>query len=477
MLRALWYIFLLCVLAVVTMWMADHPGRVNLTWEGYVIDTSAAVLVSGVAFFVMLTALLYRFWLFLKRAPASLSRHRKDSRRRRGYLALSRGMVAVAAGDTTEAGRQSRRADNLLEEPSLTMLLSAQAAQLEGDEEAAAKFFTRMLDAPEMEFLGLRGLLNQAIKAKNNPEALKLTRRAYGLKPDSDWVARTLVDLSTREGLWAEADDALAVAVRKKQLSAAEARRPRAVLALQISLEAEAAGDMDKAISWAKKASADAPDFVPAQVHYANVLNATNKRRKAVLVLEAAWTLAPHPDVAKAYWGVNEADDAMARMKAAQKLARFKPDDPATNMMLACAALDANLWGDARKNLQAISSTDTPLSARFCRVMADLEEAEHGDMMAAREWLVRATHAEADLAWVCSECGNAVESWTALCGRCGGFDTFEWRHPPRVPGLIGREIHPLDVPQLADHTKSEKGGQNLTAPKGTQDIDAESPSQ
>ena len=51
-----------------------------------------------------------------------------DSKRRRGYKALSQGMVAVAAGDAGEAARLARRADGLLNDPPLTLLLSAQAA-------------------------------------------------------------------------------------------------------------------------------------------------------------------------------------------------------------------------------------------------------------------------------------------------------------------------------------------------------------
>ena len=42
--------------------------------------------------------------------------------------------------------------------------LAAQAAQLNGDELAARKYFTAMLDRPETRFLGLRGLLTQALK-------------------------------------------------------------------------------------------------------------------------------------------------------------------------------------------------------------------------------------------------------------------------------------------------------------------------
>ena len=56
-------------------------------------------------------------------------------------------------------------------------------------------------------------------------------------------------------------------------------------------------------------------------------------------------------------------------------------------------------------------------------------------MTAAREWLVRAANADPDPLWVCQDCGDAADTWSALCGACGSFDKFQWRRPSRVPGL------------------------------------------
>ena len=461
MLRALWFIFLLCVLAATAMWLADNPGQLSLVWHGYVIETSAAVLVGAVGLVAILSAFTYRLWLFIRGVPAEIARFRRDGRRRRGYLALSRGMVAVAAGDPGEARRQAGRADDLLDEPSLTMLLSAQSAQLSGDEAAAQKFFTEMLASPDTEFLGLRGLLNQAIKLEHTQDALKWARRASRLKPESPWAARTLFDLASRGGLWAEADEALAIAIRKKHVSAGEARRPRAVLGHLMSVDAEAAGDVAKALKLSKKASLDAPGLSPVQIHYAGLLKSAGKQRKAANALEAAWATTPVPDLAAAYWGVSGADDAMARMKAAQTLAGFNPKDPATALMLARAALDAGLWGEARKGLMAMEASNQPVPGSYCQLMASLEEGEHQDMIAAREWLVRAASASPDPTWVCEDCGNAADSWTPLCGGCGGFDKFQWRLPVRVPGLI--------APEQTEQTEQPK----LTAPQALQDVDAE----
>ena len=109
----------------------------SLTWQGWRIDTSAAFLLVITAAVAAAAAAAYRMWLALRRAPQTIRDSRRSSRRRRGYESLTQGMVAVAAGDAEEALRQARRAESLLGDPPLTMLLSAQAAQLGGDEAAA----------------------------------------------------------------------------------------------------------------------------------------------------------------------------------------------------------------------------------------------------------------------------------------------------------------------------------------------------
>ena len=78
------------------------------------------------------------------------------------------------------------KADGLLNEPPLTMLLSAQAAQLNGDDGAATGYFEAMLERKETEFLGLRGLLNHALKRDDRVKALTDTLPRTG--PNRDGI-------------------------------------------------------------------------------------------------------------------------------------------------------------------------------------------------------------------------------------------------------------------------------------------------
>ena len=148
MIRALMFFVVLGFAVWGVMVLTDNPGWVSLEWSGYRIDTSFAFLLGAVAVISVASALLYRFWLFLRRGPEKMKTAWNAKRRQKGYQALTRGMVAVAAGDANEAQRQVRRADVLLDEPPLTMLVSAQAAQMKGDEAAAGTFFMAMTKRP-----------------------------------------------------------------------------------------------------------------------------------------------------------------------------------------------------------------------------------------------------------------------------------------------------------------------------------------
>jgi len=355
--------------------------------------------------------------------------------------------VAVAAGDAAEARRQVKRADGLLDDPPLTMLLSAQALQLAGDERAAEKFFAAMLTRPETEFLGVRGLLTQALKRGERGRANELALRAYRLRPRSEWVASNLFDLQVKAGTWKDARDTLNRSARHR-LIAPETRRARAVaLDCQMAADALARGDGGAALKLLRRAHDADPGFVPAAARLARLLAERGRGGRAAGVVERTWAVNPHPDLAAIYWRARGADDALSRVKAAQRLARLNPAHAESRLAIAETALEARLWGEARHHLEVVAG-DAP-SARICRRMAELDEAEHGDLAAARSWLLRATQADPDPAWVCGDCGNTVPEWMIVCGNCGAFAGFAWRSPPHVMRLAGDGATGAAAPVLA----------------------------
>jgi HemY protein len=467
--RALPAIIVIALLIAGAVFVADRPGDVSLVWQGWRVDTSVAVLIFGVALVAVLAAASFHLVRLLIRGPGAVMRGRRERRRRRGYRALSQGMVAVAAGDPAEAKRFARQADVLLAEPPLTLLLSAQAAQLNGDEKAAEKYFTAMLDRVETEFLGLRGLLMQALKRKDEAAALKFAERAKELRPKTQWVLASLFELQARAGKWVEAEATLALAARRKAVTAIDSARHRAVMLYEQSRVATAESRDRDAVRLVAKAHAMAPGFTQAAARYAELLTAAGQTRQARKVIETAWGHEPHPELAATYDAIFADERPLQRLKRFESLAARHKDHIESHIALAMAALKARLWGEARRHLGDAGGrgeNEHP-SPRVARLMAELEEAEHGDLPAARLWLARATTtATQDAAYVCAACGGEVARWTSLCPHCRSFDSIEWRPPGRapVPHLqAASEMMPaLPVPGSSNIARPPRDGLGLT---------------
>lgn len=382
-----WAIFLVVIglIALAAGWLAGNPGNVVLEWQNYQVSTSVAVLIAAVLVFAGIVALLYRLWWTLLRMPRLLRRARRNRKQRRGFEALSRGMVAVAAGDAEAARRQAQRADRYLDDPPLTMLLSAQAAQMQGDEKAAEKYFTALSERRTTEFLGVRGLLNQAIKRQDWDQALTLARRAYRINPKSEWVVKVLYDLQKRTRRWADAAVTVDEAARLNVLPSGDPQQEKAEIYYQRSLNESGF----EALKWTRKAARERPSYSPAAIRWAQLLIEDDRHRKAVTVIEEAWQRNPDPELAEMYWKARQVNDAMQKLDAAQRLADHNPEHLESRLIVAVAALEAQKWEVARAALEPIASEQAP--PRVCRLMAQLEEAEHGDLVRAREWLMRAS--------------------------------------------------------------------------------------
>ncbi len=444
MLRTLLFIVVLTAVVLISVWLASWGGQVSLVlpgerldlgftllaWDSRELTLPLGLLVFAVLALGVVMALLYRLWLALRRAPGRLGGLLDGNRTRRGYRALTQGMVAVAAGEVDEARKWSRRADELLEDPPLTQLLAAQAAQLDGDEAAAERYFKQMLEREDTRFLGLRGLLMQAMREGDEAAARGLVRQAYALRPKTPWVLNTLFDLTERAGELEAAEKALKEAAKLKVLPAAESQRKQAVLMVERAEAARISGNRPAAIKFAQEARKLDPKLVPATVRLASLFCAAGRRRDAVRMLERAWSHAPHPDLVQAYREAQPSEDAIQRFKNLGKLTGGKAQQLESALALAEAALEASLWGEARRYLGTLA--EGAPDERVCRLMARLEEAEHNDAVKAREWLMRASDAPTAPSWVCESCGTAAANWSARCGACSAYDSLQWRRPPRV---------------------------------------------
>ncbi len=432
MIRALIFLAGVALLGWAALPLVEDPGRVRLEWAGYRVDTYVGILLLAVVLLAVTAAAGYRFWRTLRVAPRALVEAGRGHRRNRGSRALAQAMAAVAAGDADQAVRLARRADNLLDDPGLTLPLMAQAARLSGDQLAAKRCYEAMAANRSTAFVGISGLLGLARKAGDTGEALRLARQAHGLRADAPWVLDNLFQLQVRAGHWDQALATLGRAVKRGVIGADRGRCHRAALLLERGGERERAGDAAGALADALKAAELAPALAPAAATALRLLAAADKERRAMKLVQKIWAAHPQPQLAGHYLAIWPHDSPPERARRAAELAAANPDHPESRLMMAETAIKAEQWDQARGHLRkALAEAQVP-SARYCRLMAELERLQRGNLAAAQYWLEQAAVAPPAPAWVCGECGATADDWTSICGHCDAFDSIAWRLPPRI---------------------------------------------
>lgn len=449
MLKALWFLFKAALLVFAVMWLAARPGVVEISWQGWIVETSTSFAVILFMAVLLVWAFAYRIWRGFVSVPEALSRYRATRMREKGYHDVTRGLVAVAAGDGPAAEKFSRRALAMIPGAPLARLLTAQAAMMNGNAPRARREFAALLEDDDAAFFGIRGLLSDLLVEGNTAEALQLVRRAEKLQPRRRWVIRTLFDLETRSRDWLKAEATLSKAEKYGVFTKEDARRHRQALLMAKSDQAFAQGQMTQAIKYADKARDIDASFVPAAVRLAMLYGQAGKARAALKTVEKTWALHPHPALAELWMKAvpparkssSPYDTGRHIYDWMKRLYDLQPEHRDSLRAMGAAALEARMWREARNYLTR---------AMDYRLLARLEQAETGNEAKTREWLEMAAENPPDPKWICGGCGHASLDWAALCHRCGVFNDCQWMtsgsevvsSPRKIAGLEGGFISP-----------------------------------
>src|ERR1019366_7851959 len=185
------------------------PGDVAVTWMGYRIETSLMMAALAVAALIVIAILLWSVVRGILRSPEQVSLFFRHRRAMKGYLAISRGLIAVGAGDLRLARKAADEAARLSAGDPLTLLLSAQSAQMAGDRGAAERAFRAMAERDDTKLLGLRGLYIEAQRRDDAQAARQVAEQAAKAAPALAWAGQAVLDDRCAAAAWAGALAAL----------------------------------------------------------------------------------------------------------------------------------------------------------------------------------------------------------------------------------------------------------------------------
>jgi HemY protein len=420
MTRVVFFLIVVGVLALGAAWLADRPGDVIVIWQGMRMKTSPLVMAAALLVAVVVLVVIWSIIRAVVRSPMVLARRRRERRGARAYAAISHGLIAVGSGDIDAARKLSADANRLAPGEPLTLLLSAQTAQLGGDRDGAERAFRAMAGRADTKALGLHGLFIEAHRRDDHESARAHAEEAAATTPTLGWAGRAVLEARCKDGHWASA---LALLERhRRAMDKASYRRQRAVLLTAQALATEES-DREAAKTSALEAVKLAPTLVPAAALAARLLAAGGYLRKANRIIDTAWCANPHPELAQSFAELRASESARDRLKRIDALAKRAPGNVEGALAVARAAIDAREFARARSALAPYLDAPTK---RVALLMAALERAE-GDEGRAREWLARAVHAAPDPAWTAD--GYVSDRWLPLSPVTGRLGAFEWRVP------------------------------------------------
>ncbi|MEN8656709.1 MAG: heme biosynthesis HemY N-terminal domain-containing protein [Marivita sp.] len=453
------FVVLVAALTLGAGFLMESSGGIQITAGGTEFTLgplqsviAALVAVLAVWVFLKLFTLLIATLKFINGDETAISRYFDRNRERKGFQALSEGLMALASGEGRLAMAKATKAEKYLHNPELTDLITAQAAEMTGDRKKAEEVYKRLVQNETTRFVGVRGLMKQKLDSGDTDTALKLAERAFAIKPKHEEVQDTLLRLQAKNADWSGARKTLNAKLKHGALPRDVHKRRDAVLALS---EAKGVLDEGKTIEAQEAAIAankSSPDLIPAAAMAARSYIAQGRAKYAVRILKKAWQVQPHPDLAAAFAEIEPNETAQARLQRFKQLTAMRPEHRETKLLLAELNLAAEDFPEARRSLGDLAESEP--DTRVLAIAAAIERGEGASDAVVRGWLARALTAPRGPQWVCDNCKTIHGEWTPVCNTCESFDTLSWTTPPQSETVLpaGAEMLPLIVGTIKDKT-------------------------
>ena len=484
LLKVLVFVGLVAVTTLVAGAILNLEGGVTVQVPGTAMNDATEFSISPIQFIVGLILFVAFTWVFFKLAglliatlrfingdETAISRYFDRNRERKGFEALSEGLMALASGEGKLAMAKAAKAERHLNRPELTNLVTAQAAEMTGDRKKAEEVYKRLLQDDKTRFVGVHGLLKQKLADGETETSLKLAENAFALKPKHVETQDTLLKLQAGEKDWAGARKTIGAKLKHGSMPRDLHKRRDAVLALSEARTLRTEGKVDDAQKLATEANRLSPELIPAAVMSAQAYVEQGSPRAATKVLKAAWGSQPHPELAAAFAAIAPDESVAERIKRFNAFIRSNADHPESKMVMAELYISAEDFPEARRAMGDLTEKDPTM--RSLTIMAAIARGEGASEGVVRGWLTQAISAPRDPAWICDLCGEVHATWDPTCDNCGAFDTLSWKRPTaaEVQSSAAAKMLPMIVGE--ETAEVEAVEEDAAALPGPEVVDAE----
>ena len=404
--RLIWWSLKIISICIIVAFIANQEGNSQIVWVGWKMDIPTSILFGSFLLLIIIILWLHNLWKLIINLPTNISKLVKENRQKTGYNALAYGLAASSAGDIESTQKYAAQAQRLLDNKDLTEMLSAHAAHLSGDKNAAFKYFNNLANRSSTKFHGQLGLMRLAIENNDHDEALIRARAANSIQPRNPKLNSLLVMMEAKKEHFEEAIEVLQKGRRIGSIEEEKAQNLAAALHTKIGMKKLEENQLSEA----------------AVISLSKIFIGKDNQRKALSLLSKVWKIKPHPEIAQTLKLIWKNERASVNIANLINLTEDNANSQA-RLIIADEAISAGLKGEANDQLSKISTEQH--NKTYHQLMSRLAD-QSNDKTKSNQELEKALEANPSQAWVCSSCGFSYDFWSINCSNCDNIGSIAW---------------------------------------------------
>ena len=353
-----------CAYSVIYLSELSGDITLNINNNQLTISIIMGVCVILLLFFILFVGFVFlnlgvAIMRFLSGDETAITRYLNRSRETKGSKALSSALISFFEGDSVEALVHSNKAKKLLKNDKLSLLINAQITKKSGDTKLALASYKKLLGQKDTRLVALSGIVSEKIKSGEFKVALELSKKNVELYPKNIGNINTLFNLQLQEKDWKGAVKTLQRRKAVERTTRDSFLQQEAILIFEDAQEKFEAGLSQEALAGTLVAVRQYPSFVAALCFLTKLENISRNKRRVEKILQKAWSLFPHPDIAKSYASLVKVESPEKRLKRFEPLIKINESDPQTMILKAELFLATEDFSKAKELISALAN-DNP---------------------------------------------------------------------------------------------------------------------
>ena len=406
-------IFVIVALTI-GLWVIDCDGIITIDWLGYDIEVNILFTFFVVAVFLLVLILLIRLVFCLIQ---SLYRYRRDSQNKKMIL-LEQGYMYLNCGDVERVEKIITKLGSF-DHPSF-YLLKGRVCFDNRKYALAEKYFGQFAKIVPMIDVSLGvHLLSVISQEEDQIQQLSLLRKMLEIFYKQSWSAIFKLEIYRLSRDWSNAIQEIKKIIKLKVNLPYNVQDMLNIFYYALAkqcYDAQRYNDGLKVLDNIKNCQKYSTPIVLLKAQcYLN----TDKKRKAVSILECEYRTNPHPDIANLYLDIMQHNS-----HAIHKLYSFNTEYYFSIYLIARDAINLGEYDAAVKYLNNEFKTQTYMSLYFLMLKLKVLSQDYNELLYWTDKIAKDAISEQH--WSCTKCQCVSARWHYECDNCKGFNTIVW---------------------------------------------------